>query len=276
MRYNTFNMKNVAVIIVTYNFPRKRLQNLVESICKQGIAKSSVYISDNTTNNRGYGGGINAIVRKIINKYKYFLILNPDIKLHHYLLARLLDTINLSKNYGIVGPKIISENGKLWSIGGSIDRVRYSGGFNLNIMEARQEIPVDFISGTVMLIKKEVFEEIGYFNEDYFLYYEDVDFCQRAKQKGFSLIVNPNAVITHSASTSVGKNSPAMLYYMSRNHLLFQEKYAPVWVKIREILRLPKTLFEARNRKDELLGILDYFFRKFGKNKKILSKADIL
>ena len=97
------------------------------------------------------------------------------------------------------------------------------------------------------------------------MYYEDVDFCFRAKQAGFRVCIDTSAKIIHHASSTVGMNSPLMQYYLARNHFLFVENFASSNIKLREFIRLPKTLFEARKRKYELLGIRDYFFRRFYK-----------
>lgn len=272
-------MKKVAVIIVVYKFPHEKLQELLKSLHNEGIIRRDIYVVDNTINNIGYGGGINSALKKIIKKYKYFLILNPDVSFKRPFINPLLSAFQNSSSVGIVGPKILDEKGRIWANGGILNPVRFSGGLkDIGKENSKTTIPFesDFVSGTAMLIKKEVFEKIGLFSEEYFLYYEDVDFCTRAKNAGFSSVTNPSAILVHSASSSVGKNSPLMQYYMARNHLLFEEKFAPIGIKIREIIRLPKTIFEARKRKYELLGIRDFFLRKFDKNDEVLGKVDIL
>lgn len=264
--YN-MHMKSICVIVVTYRNPLKELERLKKSLLENGIKEEDIYFSDNTVENLGYSGGINRILKKVLKKYDYFFIVNPDVKVQKNCIKQLLETFEKDERIGIVGPKILGHEGKIWAVGGVVDNKRYSGGlgdFGKKDKEySKNFFECDYIPGTAMLIKREVFEKVGFFPEKYFLYYEDDAFSLSAKNVGFHLVTNPHAVVTHYESTVTGKGSPLMQYYLARNHLLFIEQYAPLFVKIREFIRLPKTLQESN--KYELLGIRDYFLRRFGK-----------
>ncbi len=282
----------VFVIILTFN-SEKTIENLLTS-CIHFKSGFDFLVVDNNSNdktvsrvkkynfvkliknkkNLGFSGGNNVGIKYALSKgADVVFLLNPDTVLPNNFYKNFKDsTKSILKNpdVGIVGPKIYDEDGKLWSVGGQLDMQRYSGYLlGLGKDDAGQYnsgFDLDYISGTAIFIKKEVFESIGFLTEDYFLYYEDVDFCQRAINAGFKLVVDTNISITHAASSSVGKNSKVMQYYLSRNHMLFLERFAPFKIKIREVARLPKTLYQARNRKFELLGIRDYCLRRFGKS----------
>lgn len=260
----------IATIIVTYKNSPKDLEGIEKSLLANGIAKNDIYFSDNTKENLGYGGGINRILRKILKQYDYFFIVNPDVIVHKNCVNLLHETLKKNPKVGIVGPKILDEKGNIWSIGGELDKKRYSGGLigygekNGLTFLTTKVIPVDFISGTAMLIRKEVFEKVGLFVENYFLYYEDVDFCLRARKAGWEMAVSPQAAITHFASSTIGKNSPMQQYYMGRNHLYIAEAYGSFYVKLHELFRLPKTIYSARKKRYELLGIRDYLLRRKG------------
>lgn len=260
----------VATIIVTYKNTPQSLEGIENSLSTNGMDKKDIYFSDNTKNNLGYSGGINRILKKILHKYDYFFIVNPDVIIKKDCLTLLVKALEKDKTIGIVGPKILQEAGKIWSLGGVLDKKRYSGGLigygKSDIKNNETKKSIDFISGTAMLINKNVFETIGFFAEEYFLYYEDVDFCLRAQKAGFNLAICPDAEITHFASSTIGINSPVQQYYMARNHMWIVEEFAPFSVKLHEFLRLPKTLFQARDKKYELLGIRDYFLRKKGRH----------
>jgi len=192
----------------------------------------------------------------------------------------MLAAMEKDETVGIAGPKIYNASQhsrcvqgftKIWSCGGKIDPMRYSGGL-IGIGEKDRgqydrKGKVDYVSGTAMLIKREVLDMTGLFHGKYFGYYEDVELCLRAKKAGFRVIFVPKAVICHKESSSFGKNSPAQSYYMARNHLLFLERNAPWQIKIRELIRLPKTIREHWQRGETfaLLGIRDYCLRRFGK-----------
>lgn len=221
--------------------------------------------------NLGYSGGNNCGIKFLLGKgAKYILILNPDTEVEKRAIARMLQMMEKDPTIGIAGPKIFDKEGKIWSCGGEIDKKRFSGGLiGLGKKDTGQydkELPVDYISGTAIMVKREVFEEIGLFNEDYFAYYEDVELCWRAKQKNFKIIFVPNAIICHKASSSFGQQAGKKSFYMARNHLLFVERNAPILIKARELIRLPKTIWEHLSKKDKfaLLGIRDYFLWRFG------------
>ncbi|MDO8658654.1 MAG: glycosyltransferase family 2 protein [Candidatus Levybacteria bacterium] len=220
--------------------------------------------------NLGYAGGHNLGIKYAINNgADYILIANHDLKLQNDFLKNMLKPFSDVK-MGIVGPRIYDENGRIWALGGNVNKFRFSadlicyGEKDKNINE-KYLVP-DFISGTILLVSKDVFIRLGLLKEDYFIYYEDVDFSLRAKKAGFKIVINPSAKAVHFASSAVGKNSPLQVYYMARNHLLFLERFAPLSIKIRELIRIPKTIYEAKSKKFELMGIRDYFFRRFGKN----------
>lgn len=222
--------------------------------------------------NTGYAKANNVGISYLLRKgAEYIFILNPDTIVEKHVIRKMVDYMSKHKRVGIVGPKIYSQEQNIWSAGGMIDKVRYSGGLiglGENDYDQYDDIKeVDYISGTAMCIKKEIFKKIGFLPEDYFIYYEDVEFCIKAKRAGFKAIYLPDAIIYHDESSYFGKNSPAHQYYMARNHLYFEEKYAPLILKIREICRLPKTILEHIQRKETyaLVGIRDYFLRKRGK-----------
>lgn len=272
------NLNDIAVIIVVYKYPKNALDDLLRAVQRFGINKKSIFVRDNTNDNVGYAAGINSILRKILKNYKAFLILNPDITISKKTVEILWGSLFEREKIGIVGPKILDENGYIWSMGGEIDEKRYSGGgreIGKNYVKTRMPFEVDFIPGTAMLIKKEVFQKIGLLKEDYFIYYEDVDFSLRAKRAGFDLIVVPQAEIIHRASSTVGKESPAMNYYMARNHLMLVKRFAPFSIKIRELIRMPKTLYNARNSRYELKGIIDFFGGRFGRSIEIKNSVDL-
>lgn len=106
-----------------------------------------------------------------------------------------------------------------WSVNSS--RLRS----NNKISEDKNLVERDFVSGCCMLIKKEVFEKIGFLNEKYFLYLEDVEFCVRAKKAGFTILLNPNSCIFHFGSSSTSELKKIL--YSLRNSLKFTWDFVP-------------------------------------------------
>lgn len=218
--------------------------------------------------NLGYGGGNNIGIRSALSMGgEYVLILNPDVIIKKKSIEILKNILINNDQIGVVGPKILSPDGSIWSRGGKIDPIRYSAGLidygSLDRDVDKKIVDVDFVSGTAIMVKREVFEKIGLFDERYFLYYEDVDFCLRAKKAGFRVALVSSSRITHYESLIIGKRSSLKKYNMSRSRILFMSKFASKKIKFREIIRFPKTVFEYLREENlpGLLGMLDFILR---------------
>jgi len=227
--------------------------------------------------NLGYSGGVNFGLQPVLkSKAKYILLLNNDTIVSPDSLQKLLDYAEKKEKVGILSPVILfpGRKKKIWFNGGEIDPKRFSTkhiglGEKIN-RRLKKPFETEFVPGCAMLIKKKVIEKIGLFDERFFLYYEDADFCQRARKAGFKCVVVPEAKIIHRQTKSqIGDQTE---YYLARNHLLFLEKHASPKIKIREWLRTAKTVWEKYQLQNdpkihyELLGIGDYFLRRFGKH----------
>ena len=192
---------------------------------------TGVHVVDNSAN-LGYAGGINSGIRYALNlSPQYILIITEDTTYEKNFLTEITQYA-AKHRVDIVGPIIKNEKKKIWFDGGEIDRLRYTAGHSSGHL--------DFIPGCCKLVRKEVFEEIGILDERYFIYYEDVDFDLRARKANFSVGIAPKAIVYHDTyhTNQAYKN---MDYYLARNHFLFLWKLAPLSVKTRELIRLPKT-----------------------------------
>ena len=115
-----------------------------------------------------------------------------------------------------------------------------------------------------MLIKKEIFEKVGYFDEKYFLYYEDNDLCQRAKKLNFKIIYTPQAKLWHKNASSAGGSGSALQdYYITRNRLIFGMKYAPFRSKMSLLRESGRFLFNGR--RWQRRGAMDFLTGNLGK-----------
>lgn len=187
--------------------------------------------------NLGYAGGMNRGIRyALLKKADYVLLLNKDVVFEEKILSKLVKFLKINKDAGIVSPAIkFQRNGKIvYDLGGKVNKI-FGRTSHIELSSLLKEDRfwtrqndinrVDYVSGCCMLIKKEVFEKIGLFDENFFLYYEDVDFCLRAKRENFNTYVLPSAFIYHKLSESVGKNSKIAIYNQIRSALLFGQKY---------------------------------------------------
>ena len=132
---------------------------------------------------------------------------------------------------------------------------------------------VDAVSGCAMLIRREVLNTVGLFDEDFFFSFEDIDLCLRAKAAGFETTVVPEARAFHRGSASIGKRSADRLYYAARNHLLLAHRGGGPANLTRQTsvaaLNVAHAIKEAatfgpRGLQSTLAGILDHRRRRYG------------
>lgn len=230
---------HIAVILVYFKTPDKdkvRLRNEIEGL---KLNDYILYEIDNTDNNIGYAAAVNKGIRKgLESNCDNFLILNPDISLGVDIDSERIN--DLSKHFDIAGFAMRQE-GRIY-YGGEIDRWRMSGGLIEKKPISRFQ-KVDFVTGSCMFISKKVVDAIGFFEENYFLYYEDVDYCYRAKKEGLRVGIDSDCLYEHFEKS---KGSAEKEMYLAQNRIYFFQKYATLQQKIREFVRLPFTLYENR------------------------------
>jgi GT2 family glycosyltransferase len=181
--------------------------------------------------NLGFAGGNNIGIKQALeDRAEYILLLNNDTIVEPNFLEPLLERINTTEQIGIVAPQInyYDEPKKIWSAGGKISKLRGSGFADSNKLESQVNIldkEVEFVSGCCILIKKDVIENVGLLDENYFLYTEDTDFCFRVRKAGYKIYVTPRSKIYHKVNRSTeNKFSTLPLYYTTRNRLYFAKK----------------------------------------------------
>lgn len=183
----------------------------------------------NNKRNIGFAAGVNVGIRYAIrNGADAILFLNNDTLIKKPFINELSAILSNDPSVGIVGPAIcFTKNGKkIFDIGGSINML--TGRTSHREVEEVKDIPlrfVTYVSGAAMMIKREVFERVGLFDEQFFLYYEDADFCLRAAKKGFRVAVDPHAIVFHLLSKTIGKVSPFAVFYQTQSAVFFGRKY---------------------------------------------------
>lgn len=234
--------------------------------------------------NLGFSEGNNVGIRYgIENKSDYIIILNNDTIVDKHLIVEFLKSAGKDENIGMVVPKIYfakgyefhkdrykeEDKGKvLWYAGGKIDFSnvigKHRGVDEVDMGQYDKEEETEFASGCCMLVKRDVFAKIGLFNEKYFLYYEDNDFSQKAKNAGYRIIYSPKAIVWHkNAASAGGSGSSLQDYYITRNRMLFGIKYAPFKSKLALIKE--SILLLLRGRYWQKRGIWDFYTGRFGR-----------
>lgn len=234
-----------------------------------------------TKYNSGYSGGNNIGIKHALeNSADYIFILNPDTTIEKGALTKLIETAESDSQIGILGPAI-SENGKT-VYGGKIKWLQPElSHLVVELLSSLSSSTTKFyIPGAAMLIRRKVIEKIGLLDERYFLYFEDVDYCERAKQADFKLAIVPDAIIHHKPSSSTSSlGTPLLLHYHYRNAHLFNWKNGPLWVKITlpfwsffTIIKQLIKILLGKNReisKTILTGVVDFYLQKFGQIQKM-------
>ncbi|MBI5620958.1 glycosyltransferase family 2 protein [Candidatus Gottesmanbacteria bacterium] len=227
-----------------------------------------------TGKNLGFTGGNNVGIRRALaGGADYLWLLNNDTTVHPATLSALIAAFQDTR-VGIAGSKIYftpgyefhkkrygkAELGKvIWYAGGLIDWGNmYASHRGVDEVDSGQydrmeETP--FVTGCSMMVRKEVFDKIGFLDEKFFAYLEDLDFCLRAKQVGYTLLYEPQSKLWHKNAGSSSVGSGLHQYYMTRNRLLIGMRYAPLRTKIallKEGVRF--TAIRRRAYLDALLG----------------------
>lgn len=233
-------MNNVLAVLVNYNSPQETYK------CLKSLAQSTlrpkVVIVDNCStgegviseekakachaethvifnpHNDGFGGGNNIGIKWGLanSQADYIFILNNDTVVLPDTLEKLVKHLEKNANLGMCSPAIfhLKTPDTYWFGGGYIDWGK--GGAlspNINKKVGSEVVIADntFITGCAMFIRREVLEKVGGFSEDYFMYCEDVDFCERVIRAGYKIGYVPNAQILHDAHASLVKDRAAYM-----------------------------------------------------------------
>jgi GT2 family glycosyltransferase len=175
--------------------------------------------------NLGYAGGNNLGARRALELgADLVLFLNNDTTVDPSFLTALEDTVKQRPHHHLFGAKIFYHRRPhtLWYAGGDysswLAKVRQFGMNDADGPPYQCADDTSFITGCCLLIRREVFERIGLFREEYFMYHEDLDFCMRAKRAGLGMLFVPKARLWHHIGAyRDGELSPLYLYYQTRN-----------------------------------------------------------
>jgi GT2 family glycosyltransferase len=179
--------------------------------------------------NLGFAGGNNLGVASATGEYLLFL--NNDTEVDPGFLEPLVSLFETNSEAGAASPKILYYN--------SDNTIQYVGSTCINPFTGRNKRvgylekdhgqhdtlkETDLAHGAAMMVPRKVIDKVGAMPEFFFLYYEEIDWCESIKKAGYKIFVVPEAKIYHKESMSVGKKSTLKTYYMTRNRLLFMRR----------------------------------------------------
>lgn len=281
---------NYEIIVVDNGSTDESVEKLKAQISNLKInnQESQIILIENKEN-LGFSGGNNIGIKYAMeNRANYVLLLNNDTLVESDFLSELTRAGESDKKIGLIGPKIYfyppDRPARVWFAGGKINWLKTRGSHcdynqtdeEYKVLSSRPCQKTDYLTGCCLLIKREVIEKIGGLSEDYFLYYEDTDYCLRAREAGRQCAYAPGAAIWHKISQSSKELSPSYIYYHTRNGLMLAKKHNSfekiilvylfgLYLAVKQII---KYIFMPQKRqwaKMTLLGIFDFYKNKTGK-----------
>jgi len=208
----------------------------LKAIIRRLRIEDRVYVLD-TGRNAGFGAGNNFGAKEIcryLPKPDILWLLNPDTLVNQTNLSEALRWFDTDPSVGIVGTGMVDEAGKrslaghrdLSPIGefiGAAGAFRVLNRWSVSDPSLDRPGPVDWVSGASLLIRTEVFEELAGFDEGFFLYFEEVDLCRRARRAGWKVIYEPRTSILHleGKTTGVQKSQPMPRYWYESRRRFF-------------------------------------------------------
>lgn len=184
-----------------------------------------------TGSNLGYAGGNNwGIRRALADGSDYILLLNDDTVVNSETLAELVVVAGACPNAGLVGPVVldVGQRDRIVSAGGRLG----CDGTVVHFREGERydacgevALEVDFVSGCAVLASRRMLDEVGFLDEDYFAYWEDVDWCYRAREAGLGVLLATRSCVWHPNPRCRDEKSGSVTYYCARNQLIFARKH---------------------------------------------------
>jgi len=203
--------------------------------------------------NRGFTGGNNVILREALasaDPPEYVLLLNADTIVLDGALEGLVDFMERHPDVGIAGSTLVSAEGEVQgspfrfiSVASEFDRALRLGAVSRLLSRWRVVMPkppaaapVDWVSGASLILRREVLERVGLLDEGLYTYFDDVDYCLRAKKLGFSTWFVPESRIVHLEGRSTGLGTGSVRrrpsYWFQARRRFFLKNHGPVYAAL--------------------------------------------
>lgn len=247
---------DIQILIVNFN-TKELLGKCLDSIAKQGadfLAKTIVVDNASTDGsgefvkkdyaqvklivnpqNQGFSKAVNQVLRKA--KSQFVLVLNSDTILHDKSIENMVDFMNGCPQAGAVGPLLLNPDGSNQPSGRRFPSFldasmhaflgvvapgnRFTKRYKLLDWDRKNKKEVDWVSGAAVMLRNTAVAEIGFFDERYYMYVEDMDLCYRLWENGWKVFLLPEAKVTHYIGQSSKQISKQMLKEFQKSIYLF-------------------------------------------------------
>lgn len=243
----------VSVITINFNQAAYTLQ-MIDSLKRCGYENLEIIVVDNASNNNdveaiatlhhdvkvlrlsenlGFAGGNNKGLEQA--KGEYFLFLNNDTEVSEGFIEPLIAVFEQFPDAGMVSPRIHYFDSV------EMKTIQYAGARKINLLTGRGSnigwgetdmgqynyvLETDYAHGAALMFNRRILKQLGCIPDQYFLYYEEHDWCTAMQRVGLKAYFCGKSVIFHKESISVGKNSPLKTYYMNRNRIMYLRRNA--------------------------------------------------
>jgi N-acetylglucosaminyl-diphospho-decaprenol L-rhamnosyltransferase len=217
--------------------------------------------------NPGYGGGVNAGVAALRADTNWVFVVNPDVTLDAGVVDELIRVGLTDPAIGSLGPRIRDTDGEIYPSARAIPSLRLGVGHALlgdlaptnpwtrryhQFSDYDTQRDAGWLSGACVLIRREAFDSIGGFDDDFFMYFEDVDLGYRLARNGWRNVFVPSATVEHEGGHSTRNHSTAMIqaHHASARRWIGKRYSGPAWLPVRVVvvagLRLRQVLVSRR------------------------------
>lgn len=240
-------LATVCVITVSYN-SSDHLQLFLRSLRASEASPFEIIVADNRSDdiaatraavslaattlielddNLGYGGAVNAAAAGLSADIEWIVVANPDVTFHPGAITAMLDAASRHPGAASIGPRILGDDGTVYPSARRLPSLSTGLGhaafvrvwpsnpwtriYKAEGEDVMAERYVGWLSGSCLLVRRSAFEQLGGFDEGYFMYFEDVDLGGRIGQAGWRNLYAPQAVVTHSGAHSTSRDSNRML-----------------------------------------------------------------
>ncbi len=193
-------------------------------------------------NNNGFGAACNQGAK--VAAGKLLLFINSDVVFENDVISPCVNYMNSNLKVGVLGCKLISKDGMLdhgckrgfptpqaslcyyLKLDKKYPTSKKYGAYRLTYLDNDEINEVDSVSGAFLMIRKNIFDEISGFDEEFFMYGEDLDLCFRVKQNNYKVIYFPDVVVTHlKGQSGLNTKSKTVLYHFYKAMIIFYKKH---------------------------------------------------
>lgn len=239
----------ISIVTINYNSTKDTLEFL-ESVYQTSYQSKEIIVIDNASRenpkqvillrfpqvtfirsetNLGFAGGNNLGIKDSKGKYLFFL--NNDTLLPKHFFEPIITFMEAHSEAGMASPKILYPDNKTIQYVGSVGVNPYTGrGRRIALLEEDKGqfdrcYETDLAHGAALVVPRVVIDKVGPMPEQFFLYYEEHDWCEQIKRAGYKVFYIGDSKIFHKGSVSIGgAHSPLKVYYLTRNRLLFMRR----------------------------------------------------